>query len=74
MGAIYGSVHGAWDYAGVAEVAEFMGTSKQNIRNWRVRWEHFPEPVAELSMGPIWRLCQIRDWARENKRGPYAEA
>lgn len=72
MKAIYGSVHGAWDYAGLAEVAEYMGVTKQCIGNWRNRYAGiFPTPIAELSMGPIWRLCDIRDWARTQGKGPY---
>lgn len=66
--AVYGAVYGPFDYAGVSEVAEFLNTSKQNVQNYRKRDFSFPPPVADLAMGPIWRLCHIRDWKR-NKDG-----
>ena len=59
--------HGPFDYAGIAEVAEYLGVSKQVIVNWRARYEDFPPPVALLAMGPIFRLCELRDWHRQHK-------
>ena len=54
--------HGPFDYAGTAEVAEYLGVSKQVVVNWRSRYKDFPPPVALLAMGPIFRLCETRDW------------
>lgn len=56
--------HGPHDYAGHAEVAEYLGISKQCLTNWRNRYPDFPEPVATLKMGPIWRLHEIQAWHR----------
>lgn len=69
--AVYGAVNGPFDYAGVSEVASYLGVSKQVVVNWRNRKLDFPTPVAELGMGPIWHLCDIRDWARINQKGPF---
>lgn len=59
---------GPWDYGGVAEVAEYLGITKQNVINCRARYADFPEPMAALAMGPIYRLCAIREWSRSHKR------
>jgi len=71
MRVVYGAVHGVWDYGGVAEVAEYLGVTKQCLANWTVRGKEFPEPVAKLSMGQIWHMTDVRDWARLNKKGIY---
>lgn len=57
---------GPHDYAGVHEVAEFLGVSKQCVVNWRDRHDDFPEPVATLKMGPIYRLHEIAQWAKRH--------
>lgn len=64
---IYGRVYGPFDLGGSAEVAELLGISKRelNILRYRVT---FPQPAAELGMGPIWHLCQIRDWDRLKRK------
>lgn len=59
--------NGPFDYAGLAEVAEFLGVSKQCVINWRRSFDDWPEPVATLAMGPIYRLCDMRDWRRRQK-------
>lgn len=56
--------HGPFDYAGIAEVAEYLGVSKQTVVNWRRSFDDWPQPIATLAMGPIYRLCDIRDWRR----------
>ncbi len=61
--------HGPFDYGGTAEVAEYLGVSRQVVVNWRARFsKSFPKPVALLAMGPIYRLCEVRDWYREKAK------
>lgn len=54
-------------YAGVTEVAELLGVSKQRVDQLRAR-DDFPKPVAELAAGPVWRedMLQrfIAEWPR----------
>jgi len=65
VNALYGAVYGPFDYGGLQEVADYLGVTKQVITNWRKRpYKMFPQPVADLNMGPVWRLCDIRDWQR----------
>lgn len=46
-------------YMGTAEVAEYLGQSKQTICNWRKRRADFPRPVKELRAGPVWQTSII---------------
>ncbi len=51
---------------GLSEVAELFGVSKQVVANWRLRYEDFPKPVAELKSGPVWQRQDIVAWAERN--------
>lgn len=48
---------------GLAEVADLLGVTKQNVANWRARREDFPPPMANLKSGPVWSLDAIQAWA-----------
>lgn len=55
---------------GVSEVAERLGISRQRFSEVRDR-NDFPDPVAELSGGPIWDLADIDRWLSSGtRRGP----
>jgi eukaryotic-like serine/threonine-protein kinase len=53
--------------AGVSEVAEELGISRQRLAQLRQR-EDFPPPVVDLSSGPIWDLEHIRRWGANSSR------
>jgi len=48
---------------GLAEVADLLGVTKQNIANWRARRDDFPAPMANLKSGPVWSTDAIQEWA-----------
>lgn len=52
------------DILGLSEVAELFGVSKQVTSNWRKRKKDFPQPYAQLRIGPIWynQRQQLLDW------------
>ncbi|MBO3752125.1 serine/threonine protein kinase [Streptosporangiaceae bacterium NEAU-GS5] len=52
---------------GVAEVAEELGVSRQQVAKLRQR-EDFPAPVASLSVGEVWDLNVIARWANSGLR------
>lgn len=56
-------------YLGVAEVARMLGVSRQRVSELRGR-PGFPEPVAELASGPVWRGWQLRRFLEEWPRRP----
>jgi chromosome partitioning protein len=55
------------DLLGLAEVAELLGVTKQNIANWRSRREDFPGPIANLKSGPVWAAEAILSWAESEE-------
>lgn len=44
------------------ELAEMLGISRQRTRTLTER-EDFPDPVAILRTGPVWRLEDLQKWA-----------
>ena len=64
------------DLVGVTEAAELLGISKAALCERRRRSllggepVGFPEPVAELRCGPVWRRGQLERYRRERELGP----
>ena len=54
------------DLVGLAEVAELLGTRRQQAVRWTQQAD-FPEPVARLRMGPIWRRADVTRWAKQRE-------
>jgi chromosome partitioning protein len=50
---------------GLAEVADLLGVTKQNVANWRARRDDFPSPIANLKSGPVWSSDSIQQWAAQ---------
>ena len=46
---------------GMTEMAELYGVSRQTATGWR-RQTNFPKPIAELAMGPVWDLEDLKAW------------
>jgi serine/threonine protein kinase len=57
------------ELGGVAEVAARLGISRQQVLNLRSR-PGFPEPLANLSSGPVFDMSQIELWSRSARPGP----
>jgi predicted DNA-binding transcriptional regulator AlpA len=55
------------DLVGLTEIAERLGVSAQRV-DQLARRDDFPEPVAVLAAGRIWRLGDIEDWAKSTSR------
>lgn len=55
------------DYVGSAELGEMFGVSKQRIYQLTSR-DDFPEPVAVLKMGKVWRTKDVLSWASSKGR------
>ena len=56
------------ELVGIGEIAEMAGVSRQAVANWRVRAVDFPNPIAALASGPVFRRSQIRSWLKRKKR------
>jgi hypothetical protein len=56
-------------YAGTAELASFLGVSKQRVSELR-RENRLPAPVAELRAGPVWTMSSLRRFVDSWDRTP----
>ncbi|GAA1619522.1 helix-turn-helix transcriptional regulator [Actinoplanes couchii] len=45
-----------------AEIAEYLGVTRQRVAVLVERAD-FPAPIAHLSVGRIWRITDVREWA-----------
>jgi predicted DNA-binding transcriptional regulator AlpA len=52
---------------GIAEIADLLGVSTQRV-DQLARQPGFPQPVAELKAGRIWRREEVVGWARTSGR------
>jgi prophage regulatory protein len=52
---------------GITEIATMLGVSTQRVSQLS-RGAAFPEPVAKLAAGWIWKLEDVQAWARETGR------
>lgn len=59
----------AVELVGVAEVATMLGLTRQRV-NQLSRQEGFPEPLAVLSAGKVWKRADIEKWAKRTGRMP----
>jgi prophage regulatory protein len=56
------------ELAGVAEIAELLGVSRQRVDQLVREHDDFPRPIAELAAGRIWIRQEIVDWAERKGR------
>ena len=50
------------ELVGLTEIAEMLDVSRQLAHVWAVG-EDFPEPVAVLAQGRVWKRAQVLKWA-----------
>lgn len=56
------------DLMGTSEVAALLGISRQRVLVIS-RQPDFPDPLAVLKMGNVWRGSDIRNWASQRGSG-----
>jgi predicted DNA-binding transcriptional regulator AlpA len=49
---------------GIAEIADMFGVARNTAWRWSRR-ARFPEPLARLASGPVWRREEIEAWGAE---------
>ena len=55
------------DLVGISEIAELGNVSKQAVVNWRLRYDHFPQPIKTLQSGPVWDRETVEEWVKRFK-------
>ena len=56
------------EFVGVHELTFMLGVSRQRV-DQLARKEGFPEPVAHLKVGRIWRTVDIEAWRERRDAG-----
>jgi chromosome partitioning protein len=56
---------------GLQEIAALAKVTRAAVANWRTRLKGFPEPIAQLAAGPVFRRDQVITWLKR-KRKPMA--
>jgi predicted DNA-binding transcriptional regulator AlpA len=52
------------DLVGITEIAELLRVSRQRVYQLLESDDSFPQPVAVISAGRIWRRADVEAWAR----------
>jgi hypothetical protein len=55
------------DPVGISEIASRHKTTPGTIRSWRKRHDTFPEPIAELKMGPVFDWREVESWLKTRR-------
>jgi prophage regulatory protein len=55
------------ELAGPAELAQIFGVSRTRVQQITAKPD-FPAPVAELVMGNVWDMAEVRRWAKATGR------
>lgn len=53
---------------GIAEIAAALKIRRETVQ-YHARRPGFPEPIARLAMGPVWKAADVREWRGRNRNG-----
>lgn len=57
------------ELVGLQEIAERAGVTKQAVWGWSdSKSAGFPEPLARLAAGPVWRWADVEAWLEARKK------
>ncbi len=56
------------DLVGITEIADMLRISRQRVYQLLESDESFPDPIAEISAGRIWRREDVEAWGRRTGR------
>ncbi len=63
-------IDGQGTFVGVAEIARRIDVRPDTVHKWRMRHPDFPDPIADLAAGPVWRWADLEKWlTRTGRRG-----
>ncbi|MEV6799215.1 hypothetical protein AB0M91_12845 [Micromonospora rifamycinica] len=55
------------DLVGVSEIRTMLGNVSRQRASVIANQRNFPEPVAVLAMGKVWRKADVEAWIREHR-------
>ncbi len=60
-------------FVGITEIAEMLGISRRRVDQLTAA-KAFPEPVATIAAGRIWRSLEVEQWATTTGRAIVGES
>lgn len=54
------------DFAGLTDMADLLGLSRQAMRKYQLAYPDFPAPVHDGSTA-IWHFCDVLDWLAQSR-------
>ena len=55
------------DLVGVAEIRDMLGGVSRQRASVIANQRNFPEPIAVLAMGKVWRRSDVEAWIRQHR-------
>lgn len=55
------------ELVGVAEIRQMLGGISRQRAHVIASSKGFPDPIAELTMGKVWRKADVVKWIRDNR-------
>ena len=55
------------DIVGLSEIAERVHVEVGTVRQWRKRYDDFPEPLLVLRMGNLYLWPEVEEWVHRHK-------
>ena len=55
---------------GITEIAELLHATKEDVNNWRLRYDHFPRPIQDSQNETLWDRGIVETWIKTFNREP----
>ncbi|MDZ5442532.1 hypothetical protein U2F26_07275 [Micromonospora sp. 4G57] len=55
------------ELVGVSEIREMLGGVSRQRASVIANQRNFPEPIAVLAMGKVWRKSEVEKWIRQHR-------
>lgn len=59
------------ELVGASEIAKLLGVTRQRVQQLS-KDPSFPEPVAQLGLGAVWRTEDVQRWIDQHRPAPPA--
>lgn len=54
------------ELVGIHEIAQLLGVRRETV-HYHAGRPGFPEPVARLAQGKVWKAADVREWRARNE-------
>ncbi|WP_346535719.1 hypothetical protein [Micromonospora sp. DPT] len=61
------------ELVGVSEIREMLGGVSRQRASVIANQRNFPEPIAVLAMGKVWRKSDVEKWIKQHRPDSFAD-